>query len=147
MTVAYIRTYTNRQSAEEQKTVISNYATSQLIKIDMWYTDYENTSSSHHELENIIRDLNSGDQLIVSDSGQLGKKLAEVMHYILLCIEHNITLYCLHEGYTFRNDIDSKTLAFTFGLISEIEKKANSLTIGFSYISFSTNIQDTAIEN
>lgn len=47
----------------------------------------------------------------------------EIMHLILLCIEKKITLYCLKEGYTFEDNVDSKTLAFTFGLISEIESK------------------------
>lgn len=47
----------------------------------------------------------------------------EIMHLILLCIEKKITLYCLKEGYTFENNVDSKTLAFTFGLVSEIESK------------------------
>ena len=47
----------------------------------------------------------------------------EIMHLILLCIEKKVTLYCLKEGYTFEDNVDSKTLAFTFGLVSEIESK------------------------
>lgn len=34
-----------------------------------------------------------------------------------------MTLYCIKEGYSFEDDVDSKTLAFTFGLVSEIESK------------------------
>ena len=67
--------------------------------------------------------MEAGDTLIVADVTRLSRRLMEIMHLILLCIEKKITLYCLKEGYTFENNVDSKTLAFTFGLVSEIESK------------------------
>lgn len=42
---------------------------------------------------------------------------------ILLCIEKKVALYCIKEGYSFEDNVNSKTLAFTFGLVSEIESK------------------------
>lgn len=45
------------------------------------------------------------------------------MHLILLCIEKKVALYCIKEGYSFEDNVNSKTLAFTFGLVSEIESK------------------------
>ena len=94
------------------------------MTIDKWHKDTRTTSSRHkNRLEDIIKNMEAGDTLIVADVTRLSRRLMEIMHLILLCIEKKITLYCLKEGYTFENNVDSKTLAFTFGLVSEIESK------------------------
>lgn len=127
MIVAYIRTYTNKQSAEVQQEMISNFATSQKIEIDKWYKDTGNSPRSDRRIESIIKNMKAGDQLIVADITRLSRKMIEIMHLILLCIERKITLYSVSENYTFENNVDSKTLAFTFGFVSEIERKLISI--------------------
>lgn len=127
MTVAYIRTYTNKQSAETQQEMISNFAISQKIEIDKWYKDMGNSPRSNRRIESLIKNLKAGDQLIVADITRLSRKMIEIMHLILLCIERKITLCSVSEGYTFEDNIDSKTLAFTFGFVSEIERKLISI--------------------
>lgn len=123
MVVAYIRSYSDKQQTESQKSAIEQFAKGKKINIDKWYKDSRNTSRDKNRIEEIIKNLHEGDVLIVVDITRLSRKLMEIMHLILLCIEKKITLYCLKEGYTFENNIDSKTLAFTFGLVSEIESK------------------------
>lgn len=93
--------------------------------VDRWYHDTRATISrnQNNRLEDIILRMKAGDTLIIADVTRLSRKLMEIMHLILLCIEKKITLYCLKEGYTFEDNVDSKTLAFTFGLVSEIESK------------------------
>lgn len=94
MTIAYIRTYSNKQQTESQKNAIEQFAKAK-----------------------------KGDILIVADVTRLSRKLMEIMHLILLCIEKKVALYCIKEGYSFEDNVNSKTLAFTFGLVSEIESK------------------------
>ena len=53
--------------------------------------------------------------------------MIEIIHIILLCIERKVTLRSVSDGYVFEDNIDSKTLAFTFGLVSEIERKLVSI--------------------
>lgn len=91
MTIAYIRTYSNKQQTESQKNAIEQFAKAKI--------------------------------LIVADVTRLSRKLMEIMHLILLCIEKKVALYCIKEGYSFEDNVNSKTLAFTFGLVSEIESK------------------------
>lgn len=121
MTIAYIRTYSNRQQAEIQKNTIEQFAVSRNINIDKWYKDTRNIQKSNSRVEEVILNSHPGDTLIVADVTRLSRKLMEIMHLILLCIEKKVTLHCLKEGYTFKDNVDSKTLAFTFGLVSEIE--------------------------
>lgn len=123
MTIAYIRTYSNKQQTESQKNAIEQFANAKRIGIDKWLRDSKNTPKRKNKLEDIIKNLQEGDILIVADVTRLSRKLMEIMHLILLCIEKKVTLYSIKEGYSFENNVDSKTLAFTFGLVSEIESK------------------------
>ena len=59
--------------------------------------------------------------------GHNEKQNIEIIHIILLCIERKVTLRSVSDGYVFEDNIDSKTLAFTFGLVSEIERKLVSI--------------------
>lgn len=127
MTVAYIRTYTNKQSAETQQEMINSFAISHNIEIDKWYKDMGNGPRSNRRIESLLKNMNTGDQLIVADITRLSRKMIEIMHLILLCIERKITLFSVSEGYTFEDNVDSKTLAFTFGFVSEIERKLISI--------------------
>lgn len=123
MIVAYIRTYSNKQQTDSQKSAIEQFARIEKMEINKWYKDTRNTPRNKNRVEEIIKNLQEGDTLIVADITRLSRKLMEIMHLILLCIEKKAILHCLKEGYTFEDNIDSKTLAFTFGLVSEIESK------------------------
>lgn len=111
MTIAYIRTYSNKQQTESQKNAIEQFAKAKKIEIDKWLKDAKNSSKEKNRLEDVIKNLQEGDILIVADVT------------ILLCIEKKVALYCIKEGYSFEDNVNSKTLAFTFGLVSEIESK------------------------
>ena len=111
MTIAYIRTYSNKQQTESQKNAIEQFAKAKKIEIDKWLKDAKNSSKEKNRLEDVIKNLQEGDILM------------EIMHLILLCIEKKVALYCIKEGYSFEDNVNSKTLAFTFGLVSEIESK------------------------
>lgn len=123
MTIAYIRTYSNKQQTESQKNAIEQFAKAKKIEIDKWLKDAKNSSKEKNRLEDVIKNLQEGDILIVADVTRLSRKLMEIMHLILLCIEKKVALYCIKEGYSFEDNVNSKTLAFTFGLVSEIESK------------------------
>lgn len=127
MIAAYIRVYSNKQSAESQQEIIGNFAMSEHIEIDKWYKESGNSPRTNRRIENIIKGMNPGDKLIIADMTRLSRKMIEIMHLLLLCIERKIVLHSISEGYTFEDNLDSKTLAFTFGLVSEIERKLISI--------------------
>lgn len=127
MTTAYIRVYANKQSVEIQQETITNFAESKNIHIDKWYKDTGNAAKNSPKIEGIIKNMKAGDHLIVADITRLSHKMIEIMHLLLLSIERKITLHSINEGYTFENNVDSKTLAFTFGLVSEMERKLISI--------------------
>ena len=119
MTIAFIRTYNNKQNSEVQEAVIREFAESQKIEIGKWAKEVGNSPRANRRLESIVKSLSPGDEILVSD--------IEIIHIILLCIERKVTLRSVSDGYVFEDNIDSKTLAFTFGLVSEIERKLVSI--------------------
>ena len=98
MTIAYIRTYSNKQQTESQKNAIEQFAKAKKIEIDKWLKDAKNSSKEKNRLEDVIKNLQEGDILIVADVTRLSRKLMEIMHLILLCIEKKVALYCIKEG-------------------------------------------------
>ncbi|WP_455628727.1 recombinase family protein [Parabacteroides chinchillae] len=128
MIVAHIRTYTsNKLSSEIQQETIEKFAKLHKLTIDKWYKDSGSNARNNKKIENVIKGLDEGDTLIIADISRLSRKLVEIMHLLMICIERKVILYSVSEGYTFKNNINSKTLAFTFGLVSEIERKLISV--------------------
>lgn len=128
MIAAHIRIYSNNKvSFRRQEEIIKSFAQSKELTIDKWYKDMGNKIRTNNQIENIIKALKAGDTLIIADISRLSRKLVGVMHLLTMCIERKITLYSAMEGYTFQDDINSKTFAFTFCLVAEIERKLISV--------------------
>lgn len=128
MTVAFIRTYnTNKQNSEAQETKLLEYANSQKIEIEKWVKEVGNSPRANRRLEGVVKTLQPGDVILVSDISRVSRKMIEIIHIITLCIERKVSLRSIAEGYAFGDNIDSKMLAFTLGLVSEIERKLVSV--------------------
>ncbi len=55
MTIAYIRTYSNKQQTESQKNAIEQFAKAKKIEIDKWLKDAKNSSKEKNRLEDVIK--------------------------------------------------------------------------------------------
>ena len=73
-------------------------------------------------LGDLLRGLKKGDRLIVSELSRLGRNLLQIMSILNYLMEKDIILLTVKEGYEFGNNINSKVLAFAFGLSAEIER-------------------------
>ena len=51
MTIAYIRTYSNKQEAESQKNAIEQFEQRKKIKISKWLKDAKNSSQEENGLK------------------------------------------------------------------------------------------------
>lgn len=119
MTIAYIRTYSNKQQTESQKNAIEQFAKAKKIEIDKWLKDAKNSSKEKNRLEDVIKNLQEGDILIVADVTRLSRKLMEIMHLILLCIEKKVALYCIKLG----RPLGSPKTEFLLSQKSQIERE------------------------
>ena len=66
--------------------------------------------------------MKPGDTLIVSEISRLGRNLMEIMSVLNLCMENGFRIVAIKENYELGDNINSKVLAFVFGMSAEIER-------------------------
>lgn len=124
MIYGYIRVSTDKQTTENQKFEIQKFVNGQSILIDEWI---EETISASKKLEErkfgqLLKRLRKGDKLVVTELSRLGRNLMQIMKILHDCMENDIKVFTIKERYELGNNINSKVLAFAFGLSAEIER-------------------------
>ena len=89
MNYAYIRVSTERQTVENQRFEITNFASSKDIQINKWI---EETISSVERLDQrkfgkLLNKMKKGDQLIVTELSRMGRNLMQKMKILQDCME------------------------------------------------------------
>ncbi len=87
----------------------------------------EETISTRRKLEErtfntLLQSLSKDDCLIVSELSRVGRNLMQIMSVLHLCMERQVKVFAVKEGYELGDNINSKVLAFAFGLSAEIER-------------------------
>lgn len=124
MNYGYIRVSTDRQTVENQRFEIEEFSRRRNITIDSWTSEVVSGTKKADErlLGDLLRELKKGDRLIVSELSRLGRNLLQIMSILNYLMEKDIILLTVKEGYELGNNINSKVLAFAFGLSAEIER-------------------------
>lgn len=126
MTVyGYVRISTQGQDIEKQRYEILNYALERKLKIDEIVEEVVSGKSSYkdRELGKLLDKLQKGDILIVPEFSRLGRKLMEVMEILHTLMKDHVKLYITKGNLELGDNIQSKVLAFAFGLAAEIERE------------------------
>jgi DNA invertase Pin-like site-specific DNA recombinase len=124
MIYGYIRVSTDRQTTENQRFEIQNFAAGNGIVIDKWI---EETISGASDLEKrrlgrLIRRARPGDLIIASELSRLGRNLMQVFSILNRLMNTGAKVWTIKDNYRLGDDIPSKVLAFAFGLSAEIER-------------------------
>lgn len=124
MNYGYIRVSTDKQTIENQRFEIEKHCRQKNLNIDEWI---EETISASKKLEDrkfghLLKRMKKGDQLMVTELSRLGRNLMQIMSILHGCMENDILVYTIKEHYELGNNINSKVLAFAFGLSAEIER-------------------------
>jgi DNA invertase Pin-like site-specific DNA recombinase len=124
MIYGYIRTSTDKQNNENQHYEIEQFAKNNNIIIDKWI---EETISSKKDLEErklgkLLKKIKQGDIIIASELSRLGRNLLQVMSILHHCMNIGCQVWTIKDNYRLGTDIQSKVLAFAFGLSAEIER-------------------------
>jgi len=124
MNYGYIRVSTERQNTENQRFEILNFAESKGILIEKWIDETISATKKLDERKfgKLLKKMKKGDQLIVTELSRLGRNLMQIMKILHDCMERDIMVYTIKEKYELGNNINSKVLAFAFGLSAEIER-------------------------
>lgn len=125
MIYGYIRVSTDKQNTENQRFEILKFADSRKFKVNNWL---EETISSKKKLEQrklsiLLKNIKKNDILVISELSRLGRSLMEIMTILNSLMEKGVKVFAIKEGYELGNNINSKVLAFAFGLSAEIERQ------------------------
>ena len=124
MIYAYIRVSTEKQTVENQRQEIERFCNSKGLQIDKWIKETVSGTKTkeNRRLGALLKRLKKGDTLIISEISRLSRKLMDIMEILRVCMEKEVTVYSIKEGYELGDTIVSKVLAFAFGLSAEIER-------------------------
>lgn len=122
--IGYVRVSSSKQTLHHQKYEIEQYAKRNHIRINKWVmeTISSRKALNKRQLGQLLEDLREGDILIAAEISRLGRSLLEVMRILENCLNKNCQVWTLKENYKLGNDIQSKVMAFAFGLSAEIER-------------------------
>ncbi|WP_455639731.1 recombinase family protein [Parabacteroides sp.] len=123
MVVAYLRVTVGRQHLEKQREEIERYASAYSIEVNKWIIDVVEDFRKEKEpsLKRVLERMKPGDKVIITDIARFGRKLAEVMDLLGLCMAKGVHVYSLEDRYLLDDSQDSQVVSKTCRLISEIE--------------------------
>lgn len=124
MNYGYIRVSSDKQTVENQKYEIKRFAEQEGIKIDGWISETISGTKNYdkRKLGKLLRNVQSGDLIICSEISRLGRSLFMIMEILNICMSKDCRVWTVKDGYRLGEDIQSKVLAFAFGLSAEIER-------------------------
>lgn len=120
----YIRVSTDKQDLENQRFEITHFATANGFTVDGWIDETISGAKDYRKraLYPLMRRLKPGDRIVCAELSRLGRELMMIMEILRYCLDHGIEIWTHKDGYKLGNDIQSKVLAFAFGLSAEIER-------------------------
>ncbi len=124
MIYGYIRVSTDKQTVENQRFEINRYCESHQLIVHKWI---EETISGTKDVEKrklgpLLDNMRREDVLICAELSRLGRNLLMVMAILNECMKREIEVWTIKDNYRLGSDINSKVLAFAFGLSAEIER-------------------------
>lgn len=126
MIYGYLRVSSDEQDVNSQKQGVEKFAEEHNWIIEKYVTD-EGVSGgkdpSKRNLGPLLQLLKKGDTVICSEISRLGRDLYMVMDILHFCMERGVVIYTVKDKFVLGNDIQSKVLAFAFGLSAEIERQ------------------------
>jgi DNA invertase Pin-like site-specific DNA recombinase len=124
MIYGYIRVSTDKQTVENQRYEVNQFCEKNILVVDKWIEETISGSKSVQErkLGKLLKKMKKEDTLICSELSRLGRNLLMIMGILNECMNRDIKVWTIKDNYRLGSDINSKVLAFAFGLSAEIER-------------------------
>ena len=124
MVYGYIRVSTDKQTVDNQRFEINKFCFKKNIVIDQWI---EETISGvklpeKRLLGTLIAGTKTGDLIVCSELSRLGRSVFMIMSILHDLMSNGVQIWTIKDNYQLGDNIQSKILAFAFGLSAEIER-------------------------
>jgi DNA invertase Pin-like site-specific DNA recombinase len=124
MTYGYIRVSTDKQTVENQRFEINRFCEYNHLTVDGWIEETISGTKSYtkRKLGKLLEHIVKGDLIICSELSRLGRNLFMIMEILNIIMTKEAKVWTVKDNYRLGDDIQSKVLAFAFGLSAEIER-------------------------
>ena len=124
MYYGYIRVSSDKQTVENQRYEITKFAGENGFRIGGWIEETISGTKNYdkRKLGKLLNKVVEGDVIICSELSRLGRNLFMIMEILNVCMNKGCKIWTIKDNYRLGDDIESKVLAFAFGLSAEIER-------------------------
>ena len=124
MIYGYIRVSSDKQTVENQRFEINNFAKANGFIINGWIEETISGTKNYNkrELGKLLKKVVANDLIICAELSRLGRNLFMIMEILNICMSKECKVWTIKDNYRLGEDIQSKVLAFAFGLSAEIER-------------------------
>lgn len=124
MNYGYIRVSSDKQSVENQRFEINHFCSREHLHIDGWIEETISGTTNYHkrELGKLLKHVRKDDLIICAELSRLGRNLFMIMEILNTCMNKECRIWSIKDNYRLGEDIQSKVLAFAFGISAEIER-------------------------
>ena len=124
MNYGYIRVSSDKQTVENQRFEINNFCKKENLIIDGWIEETISGTKNYdkRKLGELLNRVQKDDLIICAELSRLGRNLFMIMEILHICMNKECKVWTIKDNYRLGDDIQSKVLAFAFGLSAEIER-------------------------
>lgn len=124
MIYGYIRVSSDKQTVENQRFEINKFCQHENMVIDGWIEETISGTKAYNkrQLGILLKRVQKGDLIICAELSRLGRNLFMIMEILNICMTKECRVWTIKDNYRLGDDIQSKVLAFAFGLSAEIER-------------------------
>lgn len=123
MTIAYLNVATDRQHLDIQREGISFFAAAKDIHVDKWVVDIRRRSETAGiKVKTCSRTLEERGCLDrIGYYPFVSSTLYELMGILTVCMEKDVTVYCINDRYIFDDRMDRQLMINVFKQVDEID--------------------------
>ena len=124
MIYGYIRVSSDKQTVENQRFEINKFCSRNGMAIEGWIEETISGTKNYNkrELGKLLNQVQRDDLIICAELSRLGRNLFMIMEILNICMTKECRVWTIKDNYRLGEDIQSKVLAFAFGLSAEIER-------------------------
>lgn len=124
MIYGYIRVSSDKQTVENQRFEINRFCERENLSIDGWIEETISGTKAYNKrrLGILLDRIKKDDLIICAELSRLGRNLFMIMEILNICMTKEAKVWTIKDNYRLGDDIQSKVLAFAFGLSAEIER-------------------------
>ena len=113
MIYGYIRVSTDKQTTENQAFEINCFSKKNKIRVDKWIKETISGTSAlnKRKLGHLLKNMQPEDILLTTELSRLGRNLLQVMSILNYCLNNDIQVWTIKDGYKLGSDIQSKVSA------------------------------------